>query len=428
MGRGRPGSSRHLLPLILLGALLAAWPLALQAQGNPPPSPNSVIGLAVSPADPAQILAGTLNAPQVAGIYRSTDAGLTWADTNAPLPPNTAIAAILFDPQDPARVLAVDGGVGRLFLSTDGGQTWREEPSLQQALSPNSAVGRLFARVEGDTTVIYAGSRWDGVLRTQDGGRTWEKLAEGLQDQGVRVRALAAKDGILYAGTHNGLYRLLPDTLTWQQITTFPTRTIVRGLTVWQGLLYAGTFDGRVLFSPDGVTWSQDTSFPGGMAIYDLATAGYRLVAATSNGLWGRLDGDWSHDPVDGQPYAAGVYKLAAASSLPGVIYAGTEQDWVLRSDDGGRTWSSYRTLSPLIPEQVPGPPTPTPTATPTPTDTPTPTATPTATATPTPTPSLVEQAAREVVQLPPSWLAAMTVLLVVVLMAGLAVVRGPEE
>jgi hypothetical protein len=508
-----------LFSLLVIFALILPLPLLAQ---NSAPSNNGVVGLAISPSDPAALVAGTLNAPAAAELYFSVDAGRSWSASGAPLPPNTAIAAVVYDPQDTNLVLAVDGGVGNLFISEDGGQSWRQEPSINSVLSANSAVGRLFARAEGGGTVFYAGTRFDGVLRSADGGRTWERFSGGMQGEGLRVRSFANHNGVLYAGTHNGLYRLLPDALAWQLVTTFPAGTIVRGVEVLDGRIYAGTFNSGLYVSDNGVTWNQDTNFPLGVAIYDLGPAGYRMTAGTDTGIWALHDTQWLPATVNGNAFSNAVYRMAAAPSLPGVIYAGTERDWVLRSIDGGATFRGISEMTPLIPALVPPAPTATPTVTPTPTLTPTstetptatftptatdtplptatstdtpvptdtpiptetptetstptetptrdpnaptetptatptdtPTETPTATATethtpsptvpptdtptpvpptptptitPTATPSPIETVAANLVQLPPIWVGGGVVLLVVILIAGLAVARGPQE
>ncbi len=518
----RPDLYRVFLALLVIAALLLPLPLLAQ---NSAPSNNSVTGLAISPADPAALVAGTINAPAAAELYRSTDAGRSWIASGAPLPANTAIAAVVYDPQNANLVLAVDGGVGNLFISEDSGQTWRQEPSINSVLSANSAVGRFFARVEGGRTVFYAGTRWDGVLRSLDSGRTWERFSGGMLGEGLRVRSFADKSGVLYAGTHDGLYRLLPDALSWQAVTTFPAGAIVRGLEVLDGRIYAGTFNNGLYVSDNGVTWTQDTNFPLGVSIYDLAPAGYRMTAGTDTGIWFLQGTQWQQATVNGNAYAGAVFRMATAPSLAGVVYAGTEQDWVLRSIDGGATFRGISEMTPLIPALVPPPPTATPTVTPTPTETATPTVTPTPTftptptetptplpptatptesatptetptetptptetatptetptrdpnaptetptatptetptetatatptdtptpsptlpptetptpapptatptVTPTPTPSPVEAIAANLVQLPPIWVGGGVVLLVVVLIAGLAVARGPQE
>ncbi len=489
------------------------------------PSPNAVIGLAVAPDNPSVLLAGTLNSPARAAIYRSTDGGRSWAVTEAPLPPSSSIASLLFDPQDPNFALAADAGFGALFISENGGQTWRLQPSLSTALSTNSAVGRLFATVENGQTVFYAGTRFDGVLRSGDRGRTWERLSTGLGGDALRVRALAAKEGVLYAGTHAGLFRLPAGSSVWELVAGVPASSIVRGLDVLNGTIYAGTFNNGLYSSADGQIWARDAAFPGGVQIFDLAAAGYRLVAGTNLGLWGMFDSQWTKGLLNGADFSGEVYKVSQAPSTAGVVYAGTATQWVFRSIDGGTKFTNITEMDMLIPALVPPPPTPTPSPTLTPTETPTPTITPTSTETPLPTdtplptetptdtpsptetaiptetptetatptetvtptetptvdpfaptdtatptetptetatptetptitatptqtatptetslptatptatdtatPTAVEAATQTMTQLPPIWVGAAAALLIVVLVAGLAVVRGPGE
>jgi photosystem II stability/assembly factor-like uncharacterized protein len=335
-------------------------------------------------------LAGTLNSPSPAAIYRSTDGGATWGTAIAPLPANASISSVLFDPQDANFALAADGAFGALFFSQDGGLNWQLQPALSTALSQNSAVGRLFARVEGGQSVFYAGTRFDGVLRSRDRGQSWEQIGTGLEGEALRVRTFLDRNGSLFIGTHRGLFRLNAEAERWDFIPTIPNNGIVRGLTIFEDRLYAGTFNAGLFVSTDGVNWSQESSFPPGVAIYDLATAGYRLTAATNQGLWYLWDGVWQQATVNDAPLGGDIYRLAPSRETPGVIYAGTATDWILRSIDGGRSYQSVDFLTLLITGLVPPPPTATPTVTPTPTQTPTftPTATPTATLPPTQTPT----------------------------------------
>jgi photosystem II stability/assembly factor-like uncharacterized protein len=248
-GGNRVGSGVGVVLAFLLALNL---PNNLLAQSSTAPSPNAVISLAVAPDNPSIVLAGTLNSPSASAIYRSTDGGQTWTVAEAPLPPSASIADLLFDPQNPNLALAADAGFGALFISEDGGQNWRLEPSLSAILSANGAVGRLFARSENGQTVFYAGTRFDGVLRSADQGRTWERLTAGLSGDALRVRAFTSKDDVLYAGTHAGLYRLPPGATTWEAVAGIPATAIVRGLDVLKDQIYVCTFANSIYTNPDG--------------------------------------------------------------------------------------------------------------------------------------------------------------------------------
>ena len=376
------------LKLALVAALLLPAGGLIFAQSGFVPFTNSIISLDVSPDDGVIVVAGTLNVPVPAGIYRSSDGGHTWSRATVELPADTSISAIRFDPQDGNRVLAADGGVGNLFISEDGGLNWRQESSINQILTPNSGVGRLFARVEEGQTVFYAGTRYDGVVRSADGGLTWAWYGDGLSAGALRVRAFVEKDGTLFAGTHDGVWRLSPGTSGWTRV-NLPAGIIARGMTNHNGRLYVGTFASGLYLSDDGVNWLQDPSFPAGVFIYDMAVSGEQVIVGTNVGLWSQGVPDWVRASVNGVGFANAVYRLASSATLVGVTYAGTEQDGVLRTIDSGVSFLSSAQITPLDPAELPGQPTPTFTATPTETATATETPSPTASATPTATATL---------------------------------------
>ena len=369
--------------LAVLAALFVPASGLIFAQSGFVPFSNSIIALDASPDDASIVVAGTLNVPVPAGIYRSTDGGHTWSRANADLPPDTSVASIRFDPQNGNRVLAADGGVGNLFISEDGGLNWRQQPSINQVLTPNSGIGRLFTRIEDGQTVFYAGSRYDGVVRSVDGGLSWEWYGEGLTGSALRVRAFVDKDGALYAGTHDGVWRLTPDSRSWQRV-DLPAGIIARGMTILDGRLHVGTFASGLYLSDDGYNWIQDPSFPAGVVIYDLTASGQEVVIGTNVGLWTQSVPDWTRVSVNGAAFTNPVFRLASSSTFVGVTYAGTEQDGVLRTLDSGVTFLSSAHITPLDPAELPRAPTPTPSVSPTVTETPPPTETPIPTETPT--------------------------------------------
>ncbi|MEZ4713281.1 MAG: hypothetical protein R3A44_39200 [Caldilineaceae bacterium] len=62
---------------------------------------------------------------------------------------------------------------------------------------------------------------------------------------------------------------------------------------------------------------------------------------APGSGLWAGTGETWGSHCSVGAPYAGVVYAVANTSEAPRTIYAGTVTDWVLRSDDDGRTFFS---------------------------------------------------------------------------------------
>ena len=163
--------------------------------------------LAVHPTDPGTIWVGTGEANGShnnfagGGLYRSADAGLTWDFLG--LGESYSIGRIRIDPTDPDRVFVAALGAyfGKneergVFRTEDGGRTWERVLFL----SDSTAVIDLAMRPD-DPDVLFATS-WErirrptgshlngptsGLWRSTDGGDTWEELgaANGLPDPDV---------------------------------------------------------------------------------------------------------------------------------------------------------------------------------------------------------------------------------------------------
>src|SRR5262244_11830 len=80
---------------------------------------GSVYGLAVSPADPSIVLAGTGGA----GVFRSTDGGVSWHRSSSGMPHDTIVFTFAFAPSAPGTVFAATYGSG-VYRSTDAGRSW----------------------------------------------------------------------------------------------------------------------------------------------------------------------------------------------------------------------------------------------------------------------------------------------------------------
>lgn len=161
---------------------------------------QSIGAVTVHPADPKIVWVGTgeswvRNSVSIGdGIYRSTDAGETW--THLGLEGTERIARILAHPKD--RNIAYVCATGHLFddhddrgvyRTNDAGKTW------QKVLFVASDTGCAdLAMDPGDPSILYAGM-WQvrrtpsffssggprsGLHKSTDGGATWMRLAKDL--------------------------------------------------------------------------------------------------------------------------------------------------------------------------------------------------------------------------------------------------------
>ena len=117
-------------------------------------TPEPLIDLAVSPADPARWVATTAN-----GIFLSVDEGATWRAIDP-----KANVRLAWPEEDV--LYRIDPG-GPVWVSADGGETWEER---------GSTGGEPRELTTASADELYAALLDGTVTRSADGGATWEKL------------------------------------------------------------------------------------------------------------------------------------------------------------------------------------------------------------------------------------------------------------
>ncbi|MBT8235886.1 MAG: glycosyl hydrolase [Bacteroidia bacterium] len=112
------------------------------------------------------------------GLYKSTDGGETWSKIHKGLPKELGKMAIAVSPANPDKVFALiesdsNKDHGGLFVSHNGGDYWN------MISGDNRLVQRAWYYIEvfadpNDENTVYVMSA--PALRSQDGGKTWERL------------------------------------------------------------------------------------------------------------------------------------------------------------------------------------------------------------------------------------------------------------
>ncbi len=130
----------------------------------------------VHPKDPNIVFAGTVD-----GIWRSTDNGATFQRANFP-DRNKQIWCFLVDSRDSRRMYA-GGSPVDVYRSDDSGASWRRlpNPGIKDRATAPFAV-RVMRMVQHPTRPdeIYAALEVNGVIRTTNGGETWEDCGADL--------------------------------------------------------------------------------------------------------------------------------------------------------------------------------------------------------------------------------------------------------
>ena len=117
------------------------------------------------------------------GLFRSEDGGDSWTDLGLAME-ESSVYSILVHPNDADTIYA---GLDHTAIAktTDGGKSWRRLATVQ----PTGAITGCFpVRVLGmaadpaDPEQIYAALEVGGLIRSLDGGESWEDVSQGLLD------------------------------------------------------------------------------------------------------------------------------------------------------------------------------------------------------------------------------------------------------
>ncbi|MBL8143671.1 MAG: DUF1684 domain-containing protein [Acidobacteria bacterium] len=161
---------------------------------------QSIGAIAVAPSDPNIVWVGTgetfirSNVSLGNGIYRSTDAGKTWAHMGLDL--TGRIGRIVVHPKDPDVVLAAALGhaYGQqqergVYRSADGGKTWTRTLFVDadtgaadvaiDPVNPNNVYAGTWT-IDIKTWGRKSGGAGSGVFVSRDGGVTWNRATRGL--------------------------------------------------------------------------------------------------------------------------------------------------------------------------------------------------------------------------------------------------------
>jgi photosystem II stability/assembly factor-like uncharacterized protein len=217
-------------------------------------------------------------------VRKSTDGGRTWKTVLQPPTPWSFVTRIAIARTRPESIYAIvhtyTNGTA-IYKSTDAGRTWQVTGGSAASLPPSYAGDSQDALAvdAGNPQTIYA-AVGDTVLATTDGGANWQPMANGLPANDITSLAVdPQRSGTVYASVVINLNRVTSNAAA--------------------GAIYKTT-DG-------GQTWSEIFS---GLGVEKVAVDPARPSTVYGEGWAGR--------------------------SHPNVFH-------LLRSTDGGRTWTSSR-------------------------------------------------------------------------------------
>ena len=292
------------------------------------------------------------------GVYRWDADEWVWLplqDDN-PEPNYRGIESIAPDPVEPNVVYAAVGtyrrGPSAILRSADRGDSWDivPVPFRMGGNEEGRGLGERLAVDPNDTSVLYFGSRYDGLQRSTDRGKTWSKVASfpvaGLGVPEGRERPHAGLSFVVFVpesgakgapsrtifvgvadpGDHH-LFRSDDAGLTWTAVAGEPRADLLpaQAQLDGKGILYIAYSNSM---GPYGVT---------GGAVFKLDTHG---------GAWTDITPDKSPNPPPG-----GYMGISLDHQRPDTLVVATLDrqnggDTIWRSTDGGAHWLNIRSLS----------------------------------------------------------------------------------
>ncbi len=262
------------------------------------------------------------------GILKSTDGGRSWRPSlDWTQTEQRGVWGIIINPENPRTLFAAT--TEGLLTSYDAGFTWRNAHHLRMAMDLEldpADTSRLF--------VAYGSlnSPDRGVYRSTDGGRSFQKLDQGIIDfyRGKTMLAISPSDpDVIYASVASqtasiGLYKSIDGGDNWELINT---ENVAR---------YQGWYSHELAVHPD----DPDRLLYVGIDAHRSSDGGMSLTQVSRWDLW-----EPGATPSVGGPEGPPRYAHADMHAVyyhpqdPDIIFLATDGG-VFVSEDGGDTWA----------------------------------------------------------------------------------------
>jgi photosystem II stability/assembly factor-like uncharacterized protein len=130
---------------------------------------NDYVSVDFSDPNRRLLLAGGHEQSQT--VYRSTDGGLNWTNIGLNLPANTKFSGIphILTPQTYVVNASGWGSIGGIYRTTNAGVSWQRVSDFEPSLPP---------LVASDGAIYWP--LWNGLIKSTDAGITWTQIGNGL--------------------------------------------------------------------------------------------------------------------------------------------------------------------------------------------------------------------------------------------------------
>ncbi|MFV1884819.1 MAG: T9SS type A sorting domain-containing protein [Balneola sp.] len=239
-----------------------------------------------------RMFAATLKSDLSYRVYASDDNGGSWTETSSD---NTAGSYAVFANVDSDTIYSYGAdlfGTRVLRKSTDAGSNWAVQ-TADYSNFPFFFTATQFAAIN-DTLVLTSTARSAGILKSVDGGATWNSFIEfSDNDQNKGINGLESYGSYFFLSASSngeGLFRSHRDSSRWVNILSLDgVSESMYGFSIdSDGILYALTHEGIQFSEDSGETWTLKTSAELGISETGTPThikvMGEDLLIAFANG------------------------------------------------------------------------------------------------------------------------------------------------
>ena len=265
---------------------------------------SRVWGLASHPQRPDNVLAATDR-----GLNRWSEKDKRWQHLPTPMD-GLHVWQVAHAPDDPDLII-VGVSPGGLYRSENGGKSWEKLKLDIPVTCEFNVISRITQIVFDplDPNLVWASVEIDAIWRSRDRGRTWTRINKGLPSDDIHGIAVVHRNNSrrLFAATNRGLHASEDDGDSFAQVSVDTPRQYFRAIS-------AGANGTLLLTNGDGPP-----------------------------GSWGRLyrsddyGETWANVPLPNEPNST-LWTIAANPADPSLVFVCSNLGEVYRSTDGARS------------------------------------------------------------------------------------------
>ncbi|EAZ89532.1 WD40/YVTN/BNR-like repeat-containing protein [Crocosphaera chwakensis] len=244
---------------------------------------------------------------------------------------------------------------GNLFKSEDGGKTWQR---LWEGLDNIDNLVTLSVSANNDN-VIFTSSLYSGIYKSEDGGQSWLKANEGLNIKNTKIDLLEISPNsdnfVLAADSEKGIYKSEDRGQSWSQIFQNDEQTKITKIAFIKDqpetILMADSVGNIRISNNEGESWETLLTLNNNSKITALQVSPNFItdktiwVGTEKNGVYIIADGKIKEELKSKKVADKFIRDIAFSTNYDtdSTLFISTWNNGVFRSRDGGKSWTNFK-------------------------------------------------------------------------------------